>query len=516
MNTSNFLYGAILLSIVNFIVRFIGFIYKIILSRQIGPEAIGLFQIAAPVLSFFITFTTAGIPIAVSRLVAAQKALGNDLNSKKILRTALTLVFFISIFFISILFICGDFISSSILKNEDVYVLIIMLAPAIMIISISSVFRGYFYGLKKVSPPGISQIIEQLTRIAFVLTIVYYFKPTNPKLGASIAVLGIIVGEIFGFLWLIFHYKFLSKSQEHMFAKKRTLLFYLPKILYIATPITLSRLIGIGMQLINAVLIPRKLMESGYNSSEAISIFGKVMGMTMPILFLPFIVTSALVINIIPNLAEDYEKKRFNHIRNNISLCIRIVLIISIPLTVIFVSFSKPIALFLYEDHDVGRYLSILGFSTIFLSLQSTLSGMLNGLGKQINATINNMIGMSFLLLTTFFLVGNPSYGINGFFLGFIVACFINSTLNFITLNRVISIYINIKDYVLKPIFATLISIAALFLIYNYLFDIYNENSIILILSLSIGGLIYFCTLFITKALPYSMLKRIFSLKMHR
>lgn len=294
MKKSSFIYGAIILAAVNFIVRFIGFAYKIILSRQIGAEGIGLFQIASPVLMFFITFTTAGIPIAVSKLVAAQKALRDDLGCKKVLRSALFIVFSLSSVFILILIIFGQFICTYILKNNDIYYLIMMLSPAIMIISIASVIRGYFYGLKKVSPPGIAQILEQLSRIVFVLATVRYFQPIDPRLGAIIAVVGISVGEIFGLLWLVFHYRRYSKSQLYLPMKSQGYLSSMSKIFYIAAPITLSRLIGMVMQLANAVLIPQKLVEAGYTSNEAVAIFGKVMGMSFPILFLPFTVTTVI------------------------------------------------------------------------------------------------------------------------------------------------------------------------------------------------------------------------------
>jgi len=511
LRKSSFIYGAMILAAVNFIVRFIGFTYKIILSRQIGAEGIGLFQIASPVLMFFITFTTAGIPIAVSKLVAAQKALRDDLGCKKVLRSALFLAFSLSSVFIVIIVLFRQFICTNILKNDDIYYLIIMLSPAIMIISIASVIRGYFYGLKKVSPPGIAQILEQLSRIIFVLATVRYFQPIGPRLGAIIAVVGISVGEIFGLLWLVFHYWKYSKSQIYLPMKSQSYMSLLSKIFYIAAPITISRLIGMIMQLANAVLIPQKLAEAGYTSQEAVAIFGKVMGMSMPILFLPFTVTSALVINIIPNLSEGLEKKRFASMKNDISLCLRIALLISIPLTVIYVLFSKPIAMALYNDADVGRYISILGFSTVFMSLQSTLSGILNGLGKQVTATINGLIGACFQLGATLFLVGNPSYGINGFFIGFIASSFITSTLNFIGLNKVISINISLMDFAIKPMFASLCSTISILLVYTYLLGINIKSIVILIVSLGLGLFVYIALLIITKALPPSLTRKLFS-----
>lgn len=513
MKRSSFIYGAIILAIVNFLVRFIGFAYKIILSRQIGPEGIGLFQIASPVLMFFITFTTAGIPVAVSKLVAAQKALRNDLGCKKVLRSALFLVISLSFLFITIIVLFGQFICTYILKNNDIYYLIIMLSPAILIISVSSVIRGFFYGLKKVSPPGIAQIIEQLSRIVFVLAVVQYFQPIDPRLGAIIAIIGISIGESFGLLWLIFHYRQYSKSQIYLSMKSQSYLSFISSILYIAGPITLSRLIGMVMQLINTILIPQKLVAAGYTMNEAVAIFGKVMGMAMPIIFLPFTVTSALVVNIIPNLSEGLEQKRFNDMRNDISLCIRIVLLLSIPLCCVFVLFSKPISIALYDDADVGRYMSILGFSTVFLSLQSTLSGILNGIGKQISATLNGFIGACFQLVCILWLVGNPSYGINGFLLGFIGSSFIISTLNFITLNRVINTDINLRDYIFKPIIASIFSISAILLTYSYILQLVSASYISLIISLSIGIMIYILLLLATKALPSNIIKKVLRLK---
>ncbi len=513
MKKSSFIYGAIILAIVNFIVRFIGFAYKIILSRQIGPEGIGLFQIASPVLMFFITFTTAGIPVAVSKLVASQKALRDDSGCKKVLRSALFLAISLSSVFIAILVLFGQFICTYILKNNDIYYLIMMLSPAIMIISISSVIRGYFYGLKKVSPPGISQILEQVSRIVFVLATVHYFQPIDPRLGAVIAVVGVSVGEIFGLLWLMFHYRQYTKSQVYLPMKSQGYISFVSKIFYIAAPITLSRLIGMIMQLINAVLIPQKLVVAGYTSKEAVAIFGKVMGMSMPILFLPFTVTSALVVNIIPNLSEGLEQKNFGSMRKDIALCLRIALLISIPLTVIFVLFSKPIAMALYNDSEVGRYMSILGFSTVFLSLQSTLTGILNGLGKQVPATINGLIGACIQLTATLFLVSNPSYGINGFFIGFIASSFIISTLNFFTLNKVINIDISLKDYIIKPILASVISTISVLVVYTYLLELSVKSYITLIISLGIGIVVYLLLLLFTKTLPPSLMKRLFNFK---
>ncbi|KGG80801.1 polysaccharide biosynthesis protein [Caloranaerobacter azorensis H53214] len=513
MKKNSFIYGSIILAIVNFIVRFIGFCYKIILSKLIGPEGIGLFQMVFPVLMFFITITTAGIPIAVSKLVAKQNSINNLKGAKKIFKIALLITILIAIILSLIILIGSSYISLKILKNEEVNKSIIMLAPAVLIISISSIFRGYFYGMKKISPAGIAQIIEQIVRITFVLGMIYYMYPVSSKLGAFIAVCGISIGEIAGLIWMMLNYKLFSKNSTISSYKPIHTIQIISQIFYISVPITISRLINVSMQLINAVLIPQRLIVAGYSQTEAISIFGRVIGMSMPILFLPYIVTSALVINIIPNLSEELALKRYKMIKNDILLSLRITLLISIPLTFIYIFFSEPIAMFFYEDKVVGIYLGILGYSTIFLSLQHVLSGILHGLGKQITATINYLIGMLIQISATYFLVGNPIFGIKGFFIGFISATIIISLLHYISIIKIMKINFNIIEYIIKPIISSISMIIVTLIIYNHLISLNTQNYINFLICLSVGGLTYFLILTLIKGLPPSLLKKLLQKK---
>ncbi|WP_243096900.1 stage V sporulation protein B [Thermohalobacter berrensis] len=507
--SSEFIYGSFILAIINFVVRLIGFSYKIILSKLIGPKGIGLFQMVFPILMVFVTITTAGIPIAVSKLIAKEKSLNNYYRIKKVFKISVTLTITIAIFLAGIVIIFSNFISNNIFKTNEIYNSVILLAPAIILISISSVIRGYFYGLKKVTISGIAQVIEQIARIVFVIGIIYYFYPITPSKGAFIAVCGISVGEAFGLIWLIFNYKIQRYKNTFKNAKNITSLKILYKISYIALPITISRIINVLLQFANAVLIPQRLMIAGYSHPEAVSTFGRVVGMSLPIIFLPFIVTSALVINIIPNLSEQVALKNFSKIKNNISLCIWITLLVSIPLTFLFIFFGKSIAMFFYKDRLVGKYIEILGYSTIFISTYHTLSGILHGLGKQIIATINYLIGMSFQLLATYFLVANPSFAINGFFIGFIVSTAIICILNFISLNKVVKVKINVTNSVLKPAISSILMVLAIFITSNFLSIKEINTYFSFVICMSIGSLVYVLTLFATKGISISLIKKI-------
>lgn len=510
MNKTKFIYGSIILASVNFLVRMMGFGYKIVLSKLIGPSGIGLFQLVFPVLMVFITITTAGIPIAVTKLVAKEESKKNYSGSVKILRTALYITVIVSLFLSIVLFTSAKYISLNILKNKDVLYCIYFLVPSLSIISISSVIRSYFYGLKKMAISGSAQIIEQIARILFVLLYLYYSYPVDSRWGAFIAVLGISIGEIFGLLWLLFNYGiFRIRRKNKKSVNTLSTAHIISNLLFIAVPITLSRLINVSLQLANAILIPQRLMIAGYNNIEAVEIFGRVVGMTMPLIFLPFIVTSALVINIIPNISEQIHNNRIKEIEEDTSLCIRITFLLAIPITAIYIAYSMPLGTFIYNDPLVGKYIGILGYSTVFLSLHHTLSGVLHGLGKQIPATINYITGMVFQLLATYFLIANPNYGIYGFFIGFLSSSIIICLLDFIVLRRYIKFRLRIIDYMIKPILSAAIMIQFIklsdyFLLYS------NTNSVLLhglVYIISIG--LYFILLVLTKSLPLNLILKL-------
>ncbi|KXG77218.1 stage V sporulation protein B [Thermotalea metallivorans] len=511
MKKNSFLYGTVLLIFVNFIVRFLGFAYKIILSRWIGPEAIGLFHLVFPVLMIFITFTTAGIPVAVSKLTAHYISLHNKRGCNKVLGLSLWMGLLISTFLSLILFYYAKYISI-IIENRDTYILLLALVPAIPLISISSILRGYYYGLKDVGPPGVAQILEQIFRIAFVMGILFVLKPQDPKYAATIAVIGISFGEFVGLLWLLLQFKYLEAFQLRKTYRlvKEDSISILGKIVYISVPITLSRLIGVVMQSLNAVLIPQRLQLAGYPPQEALSIFGKLAGMALPLLFLPFVVTSALVVNIIPNVSEEMTHKNWREIRMQSGLALRMTLLVALPITALFIFFADPICKLIYNQPGVGRYLSLLAYATVFLSLHHTISGILHGMGKQVLTTVNYFIGMGIQLVCTYYLVANPKLGVNGFIIGFISATFILFLLNYMGLRRAMKISLNFTNTLLKPVLATAVMIFFMVNVYQLLQYTGFDNTLRIFLSILWGFFSYIIVILCTGCIHWKTLKYLF------
>lgn len=161
------------MTMVNFIIRFIGFSYDVLLSKLIGAEGIGLFQMTMPVLMMFLMITTAGIPTAVSKLVAEYNSKKNYSAIKKIFKISVFFTLILSIVLASILIIFGRYISLKIFKTTDMLLCVYFLAPAIVAISLTSVIRGYYYGLKMMDTASISEIVEHTTRFIIILGLLY-------------------------------------------------------------------------------------------------------------------------------------------------------------------------------------------------------------------------------------------------------------------------------------------------------------------------------------------------------
>lgn len=494
----------------NMITKFIGFTYDVLLSRFLGAEALGLFQIAMSTLMTFLIITSSGIPTCVTKLVAEQNSKRNKHNVESIFQSALFLNLFVSITLGIILLFSAEFISVKILKNSDMLFGVYLLFPALVILSLSTVLKSYFYGMKNIITPSIAQIIEHSTRFIIIIGILYYVCPINPVYGAMIAIFGISIGEFFDLTWSLFAKRRLYKVKSKSLPNKLNKQSFLIQLLTMSLPLTISGFFSVILRFSNTILIPSRLMVAGYSSSESVATFGRIMGMTMPLVHLPFIVTSALVINLIPSLSEQIVLKRYKDIKSDIQLSIKTTMLVSIPLTAIYVVLSKPLAIFLYKDPLAANIIHIMGYSTIFMALQHNLSGILYGLNKQVKATINRLIGMVIQVILVYFLVGNPQFGIYGFYISYYASAIIIMILDVFTLKNTIKIKLNYLDTFGKPLLASGFMILFVYLTTYDMRNLQNGNSLLFLSSLLVSAVSYVFILVLTKAIPKNFFGKLY------
>ena len=207
MSKQGFLYGTIILVGAGFITKILGFVYRIALSRIIGDEGMGLFQMVFPILIFAVVVTTAGIPVAISKLVSEAEARGEEDRIPTILIVSIFIVLFTSIIISIAIFFGASHIAHILLTDGRTVYALLAITPVIPIIAISSIFRGYFQGRQNMSPYAIAQILEQMVRIFTVIFLAQYLLPFGIAYAAAGAMLGMVVGEFVGMIYIYIRYR---------------------------------------------------------------------------------------------------------------------------------------------------------------------------------------------------------------------------------------------------------------------------------------------------------------------
>lgn len=489
MKKNTFLFSTLLLIVANFISRVIGLVYRVLLSRKLGAEGIGIYQLSFHTYIMMIAITTSGIPVAISKLVASYNAVNDNRSSRRVLGIGLGCGITLSLILSATLYFKMDFFNDLISKEMDLSLILYTLIPALPVVTVSTMLRSYFYGLKKVTPSAIAQISEQLVRITYVFAMLTYIANVKLQYKVFVASLGILVGELAGLTVLLISLLLRSKNKRQSHPNN-SYIDICGSLFVIALPITVTKLLSVAMQSTSMFLVPRQLVKAGLSMTEAVSIFGQVVGMTMPLLFIPFIVTSAFVVNLIPNISENKKLHQYRSINQQTSKAIRATILTALPISLLYYMYPREITMFLYGNNSAAIYLRYLSFASVFLSIYHILSGVLHGLGKQMITTTNYIIGMSFNLLGIWFLVKIPSINIMGFVISFIVSTLVMLSLNFYFTRKYVDLDIDGIQDILYPIIAGVIMLFAITYSKKVLLGLW-DNNICFFIEVGLGMIAY-------------------------
>lgn len=500
------LYSTFILTLANFVIRLMGFVYKIVLSRMAGAETMGLIQLILPLYFTFISIVASGIPIALSRTVAKHRSKKDRQAIRNTVTSSLIGISILSgiLFFIFILNI--DFFSRKVLSYDKTKIPLILLSPCIVIIAIKSIFKGFFYGMKKVHIPAMSDIFEQIIRIGLVFFLFYYIKPDSIETSACIIVVGMVIGELVSLLFL--HVKFYGIAKDSQTSRTPTYE-HTPTIRHIgkiALPITITRVVLSLVSSVSAVIVPRQLVMKGMTPAQALNAFGIVGSMVMPLFFIPFTIINGLSTILIPNISEDMTAKRWDSIRDKISKAIIITSATAFFCSGILAVLGSHIGLILFKEPDVGKYLVPSSPFLILLCLHQTLSSVMNGLGLEKDSAGNNIIGGIVELISLYIFI--PSYGIYGYLISFYLGSAVVIILHYISINKEINLRLDIVKWFLKPAFSALLMASCIRLLSLKLINIGVSSYVLILLPSFIGFLIFIVVFSLLSTSPYIFQKK--------
>ncbi|SFG45591.1 stage V sporulation protein B [Desulfotomaculum arcticum] len=498
MANSSFLKGAMVLLAAGLINRLVGFLYQIGMMRLIGPEGVGLFNMVFPVYIMVLVLATAGIPLAISKLVAEEVAKKNLSGAYRIFKISFLLLAGSSIFFTTLLLVGAPFFKNHIFANPKVYNCFLCLIPGVLIVSISSAFRGFFQGLQQMGPTAVTQTIEQLVRVCIGLFFASLMLPRGIEYAAVGLSLGVVVGELTGLIFMLSIYS--RHRPRLMFGNSVSfgLKDMLTRIFNLAIPVTLTRFVATALMSVQAVMIPQRLYVSGLSLSQATKEYGQLVGIAESLLFIPGVVTIALATALVPAMSDAVALKNLSLVRIRIIDAVRIVMQVGVPAAVFFLILADELCGVLFGYPMAGASLKILALSGPFLYLQQAITGILQGIGRADIPFKNLLLSSTVSITGIYFLTAIPELCIKGSAIAIGTSFIIMAVLNTLSLQRITGFSIGLRDNVIKPVTCSM----GMYAVINYVKVFLNtcgmSEGFILFASLFLGSGVYMVLMLIS------------------
>jgi len=457
MTKQTFIKGAMILLVAGIINRILGFIPRITLPRIIGAEGVGIYQLSYPFLIVMLTLVTGGIPLAIAKWIADAKTRGDEQAVKTIYRLAMLITVGAAVILTTIMLIAAPFIIKYIIPDKRVFESFIVMSPLVIIVGISSVYRGYFQGLQNMIPNAVAQTVETIVRIIFSLLLAYLLLPFGLSYGAAGAMAGVVIGECVALLFMYVSFKRQKQKSEHHSSKELILNQshtsttnekYTRKILGIAIPVTGSKLTGSIAYLLESIFTARSLAVAGIATGVATAQYGALQGMILPLILLPTALTYSLAVSLVPSLSEAAAQNEQATIHKRLHQTIKITLVAGTPVTMIMFIFAIPLCHLLYAHGEYGEYLKLLAPIGIFIYLQAPLQATLQALNKPGVALINTLVGAMVKLALIVTLASIPTLGIKGAIIAIGINTILVTLLHAIAVQRYIRFKWNFIDLI--------------------------------------------------------------------
>ncbi len=447
-----FVKNGIILSSSSLLIRTIGLFAGIYLADKIGTEGLGLYRLIISVYFFFASAVSSGFSLTVTRLVTDLSSDGKPAQARYATERCMALSVLCGVVLAISMSFSAPFISTALIDDQRSMIPLLILAPSLPFLSLSACIRGYFYAQRKTVPCSGEQLLEQIVEIAVFLFIFETFRPNTLTGACCTAVTGTTVAEIISFVYAIILYK-IDINKSTVGSEKIARLYR--KMLPLALPVGANSMLRSGLAAVENILIPFGLIRSGHDTSTALSQYGVISGMTLPVLTFPAVFILPFAMLIIPEIAEAAAQHHQKSIRSMTEKMLSLTMKYSIPVMIVFLFFATPICQLLYQNQDAGTFLILLAPVVPLMYLDSVVDGILKGLNEQTSYFVFNLIDSILRVILTFVLL--PLYGIMGMVAVIIISELLNTTMSLWRLLSVTQIKIHPWQILIQPTLAILV-----------------------------------------------------------
>ena len=399
MGKDKFLKGALILTVAGLLVKVIGSVNRILLSRLLGGEGIGLYQMAYPIYLLMLSVCSAGVPVAVSIIVAEKVAKNDYAQAHRIFKVTLGLMAAFGLFFALLLYgTAGLLVNSGWIRDSWAYYALVVLTPAVFFSSILASFRGYFQGYQMMTPPAVSQILEQLVRVTVMIGLAYFLLPRGLEYAAAGAAFGAVPGGLTGLLVLTWFFRKARKEWKHKIEKQTATVAesvgsIAKRLVLLAIPVSCANLLIPVTSSIDMLLVPNGLGRAGFGVEAATTLFGYLTGMAQPLLMMAIIPTMSLAASLVPAVSEACTLQRPDEILRKTTSAFKICMLAVVPASVGMWALAGPISGTLYGTMKAAPVIAHLAPSITFLGIFQVTTGALQGIGKTMIPMWNMLFG---------------------------------------------------------------------------------------------------------------------------
>lgn len=471
---ANFIKGAAILAAAGFISRFLGLFYRIVLARLIGAEGVGLYQLAYPIYTVLLVISVSGIPIALAKIVSEKIALEQHMDAYRVFQIARRLSLAIGGLFTVLLMLFAKPLIHVLGLDPRGYYTILAIAPAILLVSIMAAYRGFFQGMQDMMPTAVSQIVEQVVRMITIVGLTYLFLPLGIPKAAAGATFSAVTGAIAGLIIMYYYY---FKEKKYIASMKQGLSTNEPvgriirRLADYAIPVILAASIVQLMNMIVLVIVPMRLQVIGFTVEQATELYGELTTALVLVQF-PNIITTSLQTSLIPAISSAYVLNQMENIKNQTTMALRFTMLMAMPASVGLYVLAKPLCTVIFDLPSVAVTLRVLAWSNIFIFLQQTSSGVLQGIGKVRIPARNLLMGALVNAGLGYFLTAIPQFGIRGAAWGTVAGFAVAAILNLTAVWKYVKFEIDLKGMVVKPLVAVVAMAAGVLVSYYGLLNL--------------------------------------------
>lgn len=426
----------------------LSFIYRIILSRSIGAEGLGIYQICLSVFAVFLTMASSGIPVTVSRLIAKNTATGNAQGKHAVVSSGVFLTLIFTVPIAIVLFLARD-LYSAIFPDRDCVDIFLLLLPGLILTSIYAIMRGSFWGNKQFLPYSVIELAENAVMVICGCVLIGFAH--TAKDGARFAVLAVLISYVFSFAVSVGWY--LIRGGKFVNPKRQ-----LRPLFKSSFPITAMRTSTSLLNSCVAMFLPALLSSAcGYTSSEAVALYGTVLGMSVPMLFTPNSVIGSIAVVVAPEMSENFYAKRESLLKRDIERTIKSAVLIATVLIPVMFTLGEDIGVLFYNNELSGQVIRRFSFMMLPMCISMITTTILNSLNFEVRTLVYFFVGAIAMIAVILAFTG--ILGINAYMVGLTLSFLITAGLNLHLLHKN-CMGINYLGYLLKSVIICLIACA--------------------------------------------------------